>query len=365
MRIQWFAVVLAAWLWSGDGVAGEASARAHTLSLFPLRPLPGTRWWSTPDAVAGELPSLSHPKGTVLVVEAAAGQPTPTLAEWDLATAQLFRSVALPLGAELRETRMVRAGNHIHVFASSRLNGDLLHVRLTRALKVEAQEKLGTVGGMSVATDGALVAVLWCGTREGAATPGWQLVTLDSTGTRFGATTLSSNPIYISGRPLAVLKGKVYVLLNQGVGLPPIMRLGANAHVEESQPLTETPDILSSLVAWGGRLGFLNGCWFAVVDTEWLNVQGPEPGGPYRPDRDPWCPYFEMASDDAGRLVTSKGDVVAPSLRIERHWVDAEEGCIIPLWIGASPAFLVIGNKTGSLSLVWADPSGGGAPPDK
>jgi hypothetical protein len=335
--------------------AQDAGFGAHAMALLRLRPYPEMKWWSDAEALAGEAPNPSHPRGTVLVIESADGQPAPTLTEWDVLTGQQLRSVPLPLPSDLLRVRIVRAADWIHIVAYSRPHTELFYLRLTTALAVQSKEVLGSVDGVELKTDGSLVAILWCGTREGAGgADGWQLVTRDAAGSRLGAAYVAARAF--AAGPLAVLEGKVYVLQNNGRhALPPIMRFAANARLEAAHPVSETPDDVASLFTWGGKLLLVNGCWFMNVDTKSLFALG-GPGVPYRPERgEPWCPYFGVSSDASGRLVTSRGDVLSASLKVERHFASQPESGHMPFWIGSTPALLMVDGSSGRLWIEWAE----------
>jgi hypothetical protein len=335
--------------------AQDAGFRAHAMSLPRLRPYPAIKWWSDAQAMAGEAPNPSHPRGTVLVIESADGQPAPALSEWDVLTGQQIRSVPLPLPSDLLHVRIVRAADRIHIVAYSRPHTELFYLRLTTALAVQSKEVLGSVDGVELKTDGSLVAILWCGTREGAGgLYGWHLVTLDTAGSRLGAAYLAADAF--ADGPLAVLEGKVYVLQSIGhQALPPIVRFAANAIVEAAYPLSATPDGEASLFAWGGKLLLVNGGWFVGVDWRSLYTLG-GPAVPYRPEKGkPWYPYFRVSSDESGRLVTSRGDVLSPSLKVERHFASQPEAGHMPFWIGSTPALLMIDGPSGRLWIEWAE----------
>ena len=329
----------------------------HTISLPSVRSLDG-RWPTDFEAIAGEPPSPPHPRGTVVLIESATSDPQPTLSEWDLMSGQNLRTVALPLAPHLIRVGIVRAGSRIHVIAYTKLDGDLFYFRFTPTLQLEAQERLGTTGGISMATDGSIVAILWEGTREGAGNiVGWHLVTLDAGGRHLGAAMIFKDSMFGGKRDMAVVNRQVFVLLNNGrYALPPLLRFSEYACFQQAYgPFHNTPDPQTTLVPWAGRLLAIDGCYLVELVGDLL-FTGRDQHLPPHKRVDPWCPDFAVDSDAAGRLVTSDGDVLSASLVLERHFVPYDGFGQTPLWVGSIPVLLSADLvKNGRLWLTWSD----------
>src|SRR5207237_2267601 len=101
------------------------------------------RDWGEVDAAPGEEPSVEHPRGTIVVAEAIAREPSPSVTEWDLASGAWIRSAPLPLPAAFADLRVVRAGGGYQVTASAGPMLDIVHLRLGRGLDARAVEHLG------------------------------------------------------------------------------------------------------------------------------------------------------------------------------------------------------------------------------
>jgi hypothetical protein len=315
------------------------------------------QYWTYVEALAGEAPGPLHPRGTVLILESAVGQLQPTLSEWDLMSGLKVRSVAVPRPPELLLAEMVRAGDRIHVVTYAKPNGELWYLRFTPSLQLEAQERLGTVDGMSVASDGSIVAIMWAGTREGGGDAvGWQLATMDGAGRRLGGALMSNRNVFGGPTLVAVVGRKVYVLLNDvNHAFPPIVRLSEDARIEDQhEAFSGTPDQGVSLVAWAGKLLTIDGCYLEKVNMDFLHV-GESRAVPPKPRDNPWCLDLRVASDGAGRLVTSEGDILSASLDLERHFAPYDGRGAIPLWVGPIPVLLSGDTKTGRFWLTWSD----------
>jgi hypothetical protein len=337
-----------------------AEARAtpssvHRVALPEPRVSPSGRDWGDVDAAPGEGPGVAHPRGTVVVAEAIGVEPSPSVTEWDLASGALVRSAPLPLSAAFADLRIVRAGDAYHVVASAGPGGDVVHARLGRGLDVRAVDRLGAGERARIATDGAVVAVLWSGTHaRSEEPPGWQLATFDATGERGSvarvADTLDSTFAY--GDPLVVAGRKIFVLLSDRGAR--VARFDAAGKPEGGRPLSWTPDD-GRLFRSGARVLFTDDC--TVVEI-W-------PGDRFDADRASLpgrradaraCPAFQASGDGDGRLVTTAGDVLSANLRIERHIAVPDGLATRALWVGPCPALVVVGAEGGRASVLWAEP---------
>ncbi len=332
------------------------------VALPDARPVPEGPWGDI-DAVEGTPPGLEHPRGTVIVAQASAEEPSPAVTEWDVATGGLVRSAVLPWPATEADLRIARTGNALHVVAARGSAGSLVYARLTSRLQIEQVETLGAGERARMATDGHVVAILWSGTREGDAseggTRGWQLITLDAFGRRLGAMSLLRTNVstFIYGQPLAVVDGNVFVLLPNGA-LPTLLRLGPDLGVRAVQSLPWSPDD-ARLMASDGRVLFTDDC--AVLQL-WPERSLAPAFAERLPGRAPLgrsCPAFDAVADGSGRYVTSQGDVLSADLRVKRHFSGAgdmpDAFGMRPLWLFGRPALLGVDRNAGRAWLAWMD----------
>jgi hypothetical protein len=290
------------------------------------------------------------------VAEANAYEPSPSVTEWDLAVGALVRSAPLPLPAAFGDLRIVRARGAYHVIASSESTGAIVHARLGPDLGAGEVERIGTGERPRVATDGAVIAVLWTDRGEGApAEPGWHLKTFEAAGAR-GATVRigeSVDSTFLYGEPLAVSGGNVFVLVSRAGGVR-VARFDAAGNAAGDRLLSWTPDD-GRLFRSGGRVLFTDDCTFVEIwpDDRFDEDRAPLPG---RVRRSRACPAFQAAGDEAGRLVTTEGDVLSTDFRIRRHVALPEGAVTRALWVGRCPAFLVVGGAGGRASVLWGEP---------
>jgi hypothetical protein len=343
---------------TGDVERGIAPATVHRLVLPEPRRAATGRDWSDLDVAPGEAPSADFPWGTVVVAEATAWEPTPSVTEWDLARAVLVRSVALPLSAAFCDLQMVRAGRAFHLVASEGRGGRVVYVRLGEHLDIEVLDGIGSGERPRVATDGTLVAVLWSGRRDRALDdPGWQLVTFDGAGRLGeGRVTRGDDSTFLVGDPLAVARGRVFVLATDGTG-PRVVVLARDARPEAVRVLSWTPDD-GRLFAAADRVYFTDDCRTMEIAGPTSAPPSPALGSPLpgRPLGVRACVAFEAASDAAGRLVTTEGDVRDAAFRVESHPMTPDGIVMRALWIHGAPAWLVAGGPGGRASLAWIGP---------
>jgi hypothetical protein len=350
-------------LGSAGGPAGadERTPPVHRIALPGPRPAATGRDWSHLDAVAGDPPSAQHPRGTVIVAEAIDVEPSPSITERDLAGGDLVRSVPLPLSSAFSDLRIVRAGDALHLLAAEGRGGRIVYVRLGEHLEIERLETIGRGEPPRVATDGALVAVLWAGARAPPwADVGWQLLTLDGAGERLGESRLArtGESTFLFGDPLAVAAGRVVALVPRGAALD-VVELGPDARPRRTLAVPWSPDD-ARLFATGDRVYFTDDCRYLEVsgpeldDTPPPALASPPLSLPGRPVGARSCVAFEAAADDSGSLVTTEGDVRDAALRAVRHFATPEGIVMRALWIYGSPALLVAGGPGGRASLLWA-----------
>ncbi len=361
--MKWFAAMTLLFCWTHGASARAAApadgARAHRILLPDARPLDGGQWADV-DALAGQPPGPAHPAGTVIVAQASAQEPSPTVTEWDLASGSVVRGAALPLPASQADLRIVRAGGALHVFASRAPRGPIVYARLDESLRIERVEPLGFGERPRVATDGNVIAALWEGTAAaGSRDPGWRLILVDARGhplwtARLARTDLST---YYFGNPLALVAGHVFALLPDRPELS-IVEFSADGREQHVSALPYDSDDGRLFVTAGG-LFFTDGCTATPLwsqDGSSTGVSAPLPGRVARSDRGRSCPAFEAVSDERGWLVTASGDVRAPSMALEAHFADPGDGAERrPLWVFGIAALLVIEREHGHVRLDWTD----------
>jgi hypothetical protein len=319
------------------------------------------RDWADIDAAAGEPPSAAHPYGTVVVAEAIALEPSPSVTEWDIADGTLVRSAALPLSAAFCDLRIVRAGDTFHVVATEERNGQVDYVRLGRQLELEGVEALGAGERPRIATDGSVVAILWSGTREHVPErSGWQLLAFDALGepiaSRFGGSRLlaANESTYLLGNPLAVAAGRVFVLLPDTVG-PRVLQISPDGMLQGVHTIPGSSDD-GRLFVVGDRVYFTDDCRaFPVVDARGLEPPRASPIPlPGRPKGARACTAFETAPDVSGRLLTTAGEVLDTHWRLLHRFVKPEGLVMRALWLHGHPAVLVAGGPGGRASVEWS-----------
>jgi hypothetical protein len=347
-RFRWVALAL---LTAGAAEAQVQGFVPHTISLPPT-----AQEWTGFDAIAGAELSSRHPRGTVLILEWPAGQPQATIAEWDLQSGQRLRSTALDLPAGLTDVQMVRAGDWIHVLGYAKSGSALRYLRLTTAFEVEEKSSLGTAQGMSMATDGSTVAMVWAGTRAGIPPiDGWHVLTLDAAGRRHGYTLISTQHAFgNSRRVVVVLERHVYVYVDDSHDLPTLFRVDENAHIEQLyKPYASRPPQTKSLAESSGKLIVYSGSFIDKLSSDWFTAS-PSLSLPPRMRDYATSPYIAVVSDASGRLVTSQGDILSASFVFERQFAPHDGSGVVPLWVGSIPV-LVSAGPNGRLWIAWSD----------
>lgn len=337
-------------------LATEARPGMHRMPLPDPKRVSVGRDWANVDAVAGDAPSPEHPRGTVVVAQAIAQEPSPSVTEWDVASGSLVRSAPLPWPAAFADVRLVRAGDSFHVVGAEPRGGQIAYARLSRALGVERIEPLGRGERPRIATDGSIVAVLWSGTwvRAPGEARGWQLVTLDARGDPLAHVCLvrTSVSTAVYGEPMTVAGGRVFVLLPDGPA-PRFVQLGADARVERSRSLSFGP-LDGRFFVSSERVFFTDNCTYVEL---WPVDGGDVERGslPRRREGARSCTPFGAAADASGRLVTTEGDVLSADFEVERHFADPLGVVTRALWIEGQPALVVVGAAGGRASFVWGD----------
>ncbi len=202
-----------------------------------VRVLDLPRYRIMPDAIAGEGPSPAHPLGTVLIAGVRANATQAAIAERDLATGHVVRETRLPLPDALEHLQMARAGGEIHIVADDRPHDEFHYtfdtvrtVVLSSGLQVQTVRILGLGSGeQHVASDGNLVAVLWCGNHEDTLDFGPHLETFNASGHLLAQQRLGDSLASCEDgpSPLVVLGGRVYALTSRDTGTLPT---GGTAH---------------------------------------------------------------------------------------------------------------------------------------
>ncbi len=362
VHVLFVALVLAMVGVARGGLARAAAAppRVRHLALPEPRRAASGSDWSTFDAAPGEPASVEHPSGTVVVAEAGAFEPSPSVTEWDLERGSIVRSVPLPLTAAYRDLRIVRAGNVFHLVATDGPRGRIVYARLSRHLEVGGLETVGDGERPRIATDGDVVAVLWSGAREGASDGlGLQLRTFDASGAPLGGARLTpaGDAPFLLGGPLAVATGLTYAIVPAsaaGAGSARVVVCGADARPLATLDVPWARDD-GRLFTVGGRVYFTDGCRaLDVTDAGALPVAAPV-DLPDRAAQARTCPAFEAASDDAAdRLVTTGGDVLDTTFHPLRRLARPEGAVLRALWLDGRAALLVAGGPGGRASLAWS-----------
>jgi hypothetical protein len=329
----------------------------HRLALPEGRRAATGRDWAAIDAAPGEPPSAAHRYGTVVVAEAMAPEPSPSVTEWDLADGAMVRSAALPLSAAFCELRVVRAGDAFHVVAAEGRSGHVVYVRLGRELEIRSVQTIGAGERPRLETDGAIVAMLWAGTRErGGESAGWQLLTFDGGGARLGEARLlrAGDSTYLFGRPLVVAAGRVFVVLPGG-GRLRVAQFAPDGKPEQVRPIPWAADD-GRLFAIGDRVFFTDDCRsIEVVDLASPGAPDAEPRLlPGRPAAGRVCVAFEAAADGSGRLVTTAGELLDTQLQPLGRFVHPEGLVMRALWLHGLPAVVIVGGPGGRASVVWS-----------
>lgn len=332
----------------------------HRLALPDARPLAGGTWADV-DAIAGQAPGPDHPAGTVLVAQAAVGDPSPAITEWDLATGAIVRSAVLPLPATQADVRLVRAGGRLHAFASRAPDGAIFHARLDASLRIEHVEPWGSGERPRVATDGDVIAVLWSGVRAlgvpaSSARPnpggdrGWQIEVIDAEGRSLWAATLlrTDASTFAFSNPLAVAGGHAFVLLADPRA-PTVVTFSPDGYARRVSALPFRPDD-ARLFVFQNRVFLADGC--RVMDV----VDGHAERLPDRADRERHCPAFDAVANAEGRLVTAAGEVRNESMLPVARFADPVDAAEYrPFWAFGRPARLVVERLRGRVWLDWAE----------
>jgi hypothetical protein len=362
MKALFALLVVLSCLLAAAGARSEGISVVHRIVLpEPRAAANGTviRDWANVDLAPGEEPSLQHPRGTVVVAEANAFEPSPSVTEWDLASGTLVRSAPLPLPAAFADLEIVRAGGAYHVIASAGPVGAIIHARLGRSLAAGELEHIGNGERPRVATDGNVVAALWSGWASGraegvGADPGWYLATFEGPADRGAAVRISdsTDSTFLYGEPLAVSGGNVFVIVSDAAGVR-VARFDAAGYDAGDRLLSWTPDD-GRLFRSGQRVLFTDDCTFVEIWPD-DHLDGDRTLLPGRQRRGRACRAFQAAGDETGRLVTTEGDVLSADLRTRRHLASPDGVVTRALWIGARPAFLVVGGAGGRASVLWGE----------
>jgi hypothetical protein len=339
------------------GGAPREPPRVYRMPLPELKHAATGRDWADLDAAPAAPPSALHPRGTVVVAQAIAFEPSPSVTEWDVADGSLVRSAPLPLPASFCELRIVRARDSFHRVAAEGREGRVVHLRLGPALDVARVDPLGIGERPRLATDGSLVAVLWVGPRSGdEQKASWELLTYDAAGERLGEARLGTvtESTFLYGNPLAVAGRRVFVLVPDGSRLRvEPFAFDARGCTEPAQTIPWSPDD-GRLFAAGDRVYFTDDCRVVEVAPR---PPGPAPDALLLPgafDGARACTAFEATADGFGRFVTTAGDVVDARLRVARHFADPAGIVVRALWLGGGPALIVAGGAGGRASIVWS-----------
>jgi hypothetical protein len=308
----------------------------HSATLPALQP--GTLL----DAVAGELPSAQHPRGTVIV---AASLQTcgPAVLEWDVARGRVARQVCL--GLPESNMRLARAGNVLQVLAQgpSRV---LVRVDVG-SLRVEHRVDLGVGSYSGLFTDGSFTAVA-SNPRYDQPADAWMMTTVDRDGQVLGRATLRGALGHGPDVEIAVLAGRAFAVVTANPPADPKARLVAlnpDATVAKEM-LIDTSVRLPTLAPKGNRLLLSLGSELLEVSAE-LQILG----------RHATSVRGRLAVSSDGHVLTAEGDVLSDAFTPERS-LDPGEGWVhAVLWLGWTP--IVVGSSAEVVRrarLHWWDP---------
>jgi hypothetical protein len=343
-------------------IAPTAAPSASPIALAPLPPglhvmtLPPLSWdeefaaTSAMDMAPGEPPGPRHAAGTVYVAQSDAEEAQVNVTEWDLATGKKLRRTDLKAESG-GFARIIRAGDHLHV-AAWEWDGNVSYARLTRDLRVEREQVIGTViqsHVLSLASDGSLtfiVATGFLGDLEKWRSPskpphGTYGVTFDGSGQKVGARILEAYEIgsYIHDGA-AVVGGRAYALhgprSSRGDVRYQLLELLPDLSVVRDIPLPTGADVHVVSIGTKGATVLYPVRDHLVLDTGDAPVLELSTAGVER-GRRPACPKPGFSGA-----------------------FELDEGT--DLWVGDVHAGLFYG-KRGKGSVVWADPGTFGPPP--
>jgi len=299
-------------------------------------------------AAPGQPASAAHPRGTVILARPLKGKGV-TLTEWDLALEGVVREVEL--GWPQTELEVVRSGDTLHlVVARPRVVYATLNAR---TLRIEQQVDLGPGDRPIVASDGTLSIVSWIH----AAT--WYAATIDARGRVLARLGRPIGPQPWGPHPLrlAVLGGHAYMLMGENAVAAHILRLSAMLAIEKD--LRYVTNEYASLVVTAGHIvvgandGFAENSPDLDVVAHHRHWTGDD------------APLF--AANDAGRIVTTYGDVFASPAQppVARYPVaHDDDAAMVPLWVGGVPVLLEADSPSGTIGTIeWIDLADPDRPP--
>jgi hypothetical protein len=314
--------------------AGETVAHgAHWTEL------PGSMPMNCFAGALGQLPSASHPRGTVILARPLDGKGV-TLTEWDLALAKVVREVRF--GWPETGIAVARTGDTLHLaVASPRVRyADVNAV----TLRMNHQVDLGVGDAPVLASDGTMAVVSWF------QLPNWYAATVDAGGRIIGRLRRTLTPQVGGPRALqlVVLNGHAYALVGRG-DVTHLLKLSPSLAVEKDvvHPTNEE----ASLVSASGHLVLGTNDGFDELSTD-LDVLGH-----YRHWSGGDTPLF--AADPGGRLVTNYGDVflspAQPPVATFPVAYSADDP-MPPLWVGDVPVLLHAYSPTRTVGYIeWID----------
>lgn len=299
-------------------------------------------------AVAGEPPTPSHPRGTLLIAWSLQGLGA-TLTEWDLARARIVRQVSLdgPEGS----LSLARVGSWLDVaVAGFTPQGRRVSWALVDAISLRLVRKveLGVGADADVASDGALAAVVWnaSGPARGAEVDAWSVAILDIDGRILGLWRASTMRSSGARARVAVLDGRAYVAV-PGQGPCSIVALAPNGTVSRQVALASAT--CGSLAVFNARL--------LVGADRHVEVFSPELDRIAREPSESSMAFFSVAAD--GRALTCDGEVLSNEFRGGPRLRGLAWGsCLAALWSGDTPVAILTSSRAGETAWVdWLEPA--------
>jgi hypothetical protein len=326
---------------------------AHALGL----PMMDAR----PDAVAGQPPGDSTPRGTVFVLGREKDAQRPTLSEWDLSGRTSLRNVTLPIIA--KSYRLVSTGAKLYVVATD--GSDRIHcIRLTLALRIEADETVGSGQVDGAAADDQIVAIAWSKPNDILISEKTRVRIYDAAGVPSGT---------------LALPGEVVSMVTVGRGVYALTD-SYPQRKDPREPLPEAYDQLFHLDSSGqvrqairfprfdARRLYTSGDRLILLDdttseaqvrrADDLEVLGDlgfvysEPG----PTWDLAGSRFDLVAGPHGRFVSTEGDVLDANFSHIDSRFAVGPLAARALWIGGEPAILDWRSPEAPPRIRWTDP---------
>lgn len=298
-------------------------------------------------AVAGEPPSPSHPRGTLLIAWSLQGLGA-TLTEWDLARARIVRQASLD-GAE-GSVSVARVGSWLDVAVEGltpqgrRVSWALVD---PSTLRVVRKVDLGIGASADVASDGALAVVVWNASSSvrGSEGDSWSAAVLDVDGRVLGLWRASTTHSSGARARVAVLDGRAFVAVP---GQAPCLLVALAPDGSVSRQVSLASGACGSLVVHDAHL--------LVGADRHVEVFSSELDRIARQSSDGSMAFFSIAAD--GRALTCDGEVLSRAFGAGSRLRGLAWGsCLTVLWSGDTPVAILTSSKGGEAAWVdWLEP---------